>query len=128
MSEAKIQNQIRLALAPHGSYFRANVGTGWRGREYVKMGRDILIKECVPLSTGLPPGFSDLFGATPVTITPDMVGQTLPVFTAIEVKSPTGRLRKEQKTFLTHMETIGAYSGVARSPDDAYKIINKKRD
>lgn len=35
---------------------------------------------------GLCPGSSDLIGWTPVTITPDMIGRTVAVFTAIEVK------------------------------------------
>lgn len=124
MKEQQIQNAIRMAIAEYGTYFRANVGTAWRGREYIKKGRNLTIIDAVPLSTGLPKGFSDLFGATPVLITPDMVGKTLPIFTVMEVKTATGRLRKEQAHFLEFMGSINAISGVVRSVDDALTLIN----
>lgn len=123
MREQEIQNKIRLAISKLGVYFRANVGTGWRGRTYTKRGNTLTITDPVPLSTGLPKGFSDLFGATIVEITPEMVGDKLAIFTLIEVKTPTGRVSKEQQNFLNVMKEAGAICGVARSEADAIKII-----
>lgn len=60
---------------------------------------------------GLCPGSSDLVGITPVLITPDMVGQTIGVFTAIETKAPKGRLSKAQVNFLRMVSELG---GIAR--------------
>lgn len=72
------------------------------------------------------PGGSDLIGITPVTITPDMVGRTLGVFTAIEVKKPTGsRISQDQKNFIAAIINSGGYAGVARSPEEALEIIKK---
>lgn len=70
------------------------------------------------------PGGSDLIGWTKVTVTPEMVGQTLAVFTAVEVKTGTGRLTPEQHTFLNVVESSGGKSGVARSVADARAIIS----
>ena len=42
----------------------------------------------------------------------------------IEVKSETGRVRPDQIYFLETMRKNGALAGVARSVEDAMKIIN----
>ena len=98
--EHSIQNQIRLALNPYAVIFRANVGSG-----YTVDGRYF--------STGLPVGFSDLFGFRK--------SDGKAVF--IEVKTQTGRLSEAQKNFIEKMRESGAIAGVARSPEDAIKII-----
>ena len=46
------------------------------------------------------------------------------VFTAIEVKSATGRASKEQKNFIKRIHDCGGIAGVARSLDDAESIVN----
>lgn len=127
MKEHDTQNQIRLALAPHCTLFRANVGEAWTGPEIIKTeGGGVYIPKAHRFNTGLPAGFSDLFGVVSVTITPDMVGQTIGVFTTIEVKRPTGRgPTKDQENFLAVMRARGAYAGVARSGDDGLRIIKK---
>lgn len=99
--EHLIQNEIRLALADTCVIFRANVGTG-----YTKDGRYF--------STGLPKGFSDLFGFRK--------SDGKAVF--IEVKTPTGRPSAEQKKFLETMRNYGAIAGICRSKEDALNLIN----
>ena len=74
------------------------------------------------------PGGSDLIGWTKVTVTPDMVGQTLAVFTAVETKTATGRVTPEQERFLQAVAGAGGRSGVARSVADAAGIIANKRN
>ncbi len=72
---------------------------------------------------GLCPGSSDLIGLTPVVVTPDMVGQVVAVFSAVEVKTPRGRVTDEQQKFLDFVQRSGGRAGVARSVEDALKII-----
>ena len=131
MKESKIQNKVRVAASDLGTrLFRANVGRGWTGNK-VRRNKDgsITIFDPRPFHTGLPEGFSDTFGFTPVTITKEMVGKTVPVFTAAEVKTKTGRLRKKQKEFLEFCESMNCISGVVRSADDVIALISgaKKR-
>jgi hypothetical protein len=51
-----------------------------------------------------------------------MVGQQVAVFTSIEVKSATGRLRPEQRQWLETVQAAGGIAGVARSVEDALRI------
>ena len=54
---------------------------------------------------------------------PEHLGQTLAVFTAIEVKVPGGRLREEQRLFLAFVERFGGYGGVARCTAEAARVL-----
>jgi hypothetical protein len=77
---------------------------------------------------GLAVGSADLIGWTTRTITPDMVGQQVAVFTSIEVKSATGRLRPEQRQWLEAVQAAGGIAGVARSVDDARVLLINEID
>ena len=103
--EHSIQNDIRNSTADIALLFRANVGSGitYDGRHF---------------DTGLPKGFSDLFGFR--------YSDGRIVF--IEVKSPDGRPTKEQTRFIERMREYGALAGIARSVDDARKIIMEVND
>lgn len=123
-SERQTQNEIRNALVDHGLFFRANVGRAWIGDQAHRISPSVLhLQNPRPFDTGLPPGFSDLFGIVPVTITADMVGQTVGLFAAIECKSPNGRLHMRQERFLDAVARSGGLAGVARSVDDAFRIL-----
>ena len=98
-----LQNQIRLALSETCMVFRVNVGKG-----YTPDGRYF--------DTGVPVGFSDLFGHRKSD------GRAF----YIEVKTPDGRVRRDQEKFIKAMKENGALAGVARSVEDAIKIINAK--
>ena len=69
------------------------------------------------------PGGSDLIGYRRVTVTPEMVGQDLAVFTAVEVKTPRGRVKAEQQQFIDHINSAGGIAGIARSVDEAKSIL-----
>jgi hypothetical protein len=71
------------------------------------------------------PGMSDLMGWTRVTITAEMVGKTVAVFTSLEVKTDVGRLRKKQQSWLNAADAAGCVCGVARSVDNARNIIEE---
>lgn len=110
MSESAALQAIRLALGtlPGLRLFRNNVGV-------------LRDSEGRPVRFGLHPGSSDLIGWRSVTITPEMVGQRVAIFTALEVKAPGGthRVTTEQHTFLRNVEAAGGIAGVARSPEQA---------
>ena len=52
-----------------------------------------------------------------------MVGQQVAVFTSIEVKAASGRLRPEQRQWLDAVQAAGGIGGVARSVDDARALL-----
>jgi hypothetical protein len=54
-----------------------------------------------------------------------MVGKTVAVFTAIEAKTATGRVSKDQKNFITQVQDAGGIAGIARSSDDAVDIVRR---
>lgn len=110
MSEQALQQRIRLALS-------RGVTRLWRNN--TGMLRD---QQGRPVRFGLCPGSADLIGYTTVTVTPDMVGQRLAVFTAVEVKTATGRPTTEQAAFLDHIRQAGGRAGIARSVSDAERI------
>lgn len=112
--ETHLQQQIRLALGTHPQLrlFRNNTGS----LPDPKTGR--------PIQFGLARGSSDLVGWRSVTITPEMVGQQLAVFTAIEVKTPKGRATPEQRNWLETVQSAGGIAGIARSVADALRIAS----
>lgn len=135
-AEHALQNAIRNALAGKALIFRANVGKGWNGNKVISISRrmtvvaepgDVLIKQARPFDTGLPVGFSDLFGLVSVTITPEMVGQTVGVFVGAEVKDEFGRVSPKQAAFLQAVNDNGGRAGIVRSIQDAEQLIAGER-
>ena len=72
---------------------------------------------------GLCKGSADLIGYRSITITPEMVGQQVAVFASIEVKTPTGRIRPDQRAWMETVQAAGGIAGVARSVEDALRIV-----
>lgn len=68
-------------------------------------------------------GMSDLVGLRSVVVTPDMVGKRIAMYTAIEVKSATGRVSAEQDRFIAMVRGLGGMAGVARGVEEARQII-----
>lgn len=101
--ETLIQNEIRMELSKYGLVLRQNVGTFYTPySDKIKIGFK---------------GLSDLiyFG-----------NDGLVAF--IETKTEKGKLRKEQKHFLNTMSERGYVAGVARSVEDALKLIGKMNE
>lgn len=63
-------------------------------------------------------GGSDLIGWTQKTITPEDVGSTVAIFTAIEVKSQNGKATAEQQRFIDAVNNSGGIGMIARVVDD----------
>lgn len=122
MSEHKTQNEGRNALVDVCLNFRANVGQGWTGNVTRLPNGDIYIKNARPFSTGLPAGFADTFGLTPVVVTADMVGKTIGVFHAIEYKSLKGKAATLQNNFIAAVRANGGRAGIARTEAEAIDI------
>ncbi len=101
MTETDIMHQIMLDVSAAGNLiFRGNVGK-------------VKLRDGRWFDTGLPKGFSDLFGA-------DKDGRLF----FIEVKVPGGRVRDEQKRFITAMRKRGLKAGIAHDSKEALEIIN----
>jgi len=108
-AETTLQQNIRLAVGQRSDVrlFRNNTGT----LPDPRTGR--------PIQFGLARGSADLIGIKQVTITPDMVGQTIGQFVSLEVKTPTGRVTPQQRNWLTMVRKFGGLAGVVRSIRDA---------
>ena len=115
MTERNIQTRILLATGKHPNIrlFRNNTGQGWQGQTQ-RDGAKLIITNPRPFHAGLHKGSSDLIGWKTVEITPDMVGQKLAVFCAVEVKTGSGRTTAEQDQFLQAVRDAGGIGMVIR--------------
>jgi len=113
-AETILQQQIRLALGtnPETRIFRNQVGS----LPDPRTGRLVTF--------GLAKGSADLIGWRTITVTPAMVGTRLAIFTSIEVKTPTGRVRPEQQAWLAVVQGAGGIAGIARSVTDAQALLS----
>ena len=111
-SEQQIQQQIRLTCSRGPCRLHRN-NTGTLRDQH---GR--------PVSFGLAKGSSDLIGWTTRTITPEMVGQQVAIFTSIEVKSPNGRVRPEQRAqMLSAVRLVPLHGQIGQ--EGAHLVIGK---
>lgn len=102
--EMSIQNDIRVNLAQAGYIvFRTNVGK-------------VKTADGRWFDTGLPTGFPDLMGYKPDN------GRIF----FIEVKTATGKRRKDQVLFAQGLKNKNVIYGVARSADEAVKIVKNE--
>lgn len=130
MSEKNLMHRIMVALSDQGArIFRNHVGMAYQGtrvqHEMLQPG-DVLLKNARPVTHGLGTGSSDLVGWTPVKITRAMVGQTVAVFTAIEVKADSDAT-EQQRNFIREVRRAGGVAGVARSVEQAVQTIEEWR-
>lgn len=103
-AEAVIQDSIRVALAQEGYIvFRTNVGK-------------VKTADGRWFDSGLPTGFPDLMGYKP---------ENGRIF-FIEVKTVTGRRRKDQVAFANGLRDKHVIYGVARSADEAIAIVRNE--
>jgi hypothetical protein len=106
MREQSIMQRVQLEATRKGwRVFRNNVGC-------------LMDQRGVPVRYGLMVGSGDLIGWRPVTITPDMVGQTLAQFVSLEIKGPRGRMSPEQARWAAMVEEAGGLTLVVRSTED----------
>jgi hypothetical protein len=129
MSEADFMRRcLKRATEMGARLFRVNVGRAWVGeRVDHQMGNIppgwVVLKDARPFKSGVP-GMSDLIGWVPVEITPEMVGKTLAVYTAVETKTARGRATVEQNNFIDAVSRSGGRAGIARTDGDLHNILS----
>ena len=104
--ETNIMNKIMLAISKKGWLV-------WRNQ--VGLFKTMDGTRTIPIGIK---GSSDLMAIKPTVITPEMVGQTLAVFVAVEVKTATGQQSEPQKKWQKAVEKLGVKYILARSEDD----------
>lgn len=103
-AEAKIQNDIRVALSARGcTIIRTNTGS-------------VKTADGRRFNAGPPNGYPDLTGFR------HSDGKMI----LIECKNERGRLREDQKRFAAMIKQYPVLYGVARSVEDALEIVNRK--
>ncbi|MCZ6501866.1 MAG: VRR-NUC domain-containing protein [Gammaproteobacteria bacterium] len=136
MKEAPLLKRIMLACSRGSSrLFRMNVGMGWIGNTVKRFSShrhinihvhpgDVLIRNARPFHSGIK-GMSDLIGWSSVVVTPEMVGTTVAIYSAVEVKQKSGRPTDDQKIFIDNVRRCGGLAGVARSVEEAQGVLQK---
>ena len=113
MKERVLIDNRLSGLNENERLFRINAGMGWTGTRMVRVGNKMVIENPMPLHAA-PEGWGDLCGFTSVTVTPDMVGQKIAVFTMEEAKTGKLQLSKMQKLFRELVERMGGIYRVIR--------------
>ena len=114
MSEIKIMHAIQLAMSRIGTrVFRNNSGRA----------KDVRSGNWIQYGVASPGG-SDLIGWTPIEVTEQMVGKTVALFTAVEVKTLKGKTTEQQENFISQVNNSGGIGFVSVSEADATAKIN----
>ena len=105
-----LEKTIKMAhVKTGGRLLRNNVGAYKQGSRFIEY--------------GLGKGSSDLIGWTTVEITPEMVGQKIAVFTAVELKTENDRASKEQINFIEQVHQAGGLAGIVYNEEEYKKIF-----
>lgn len=137
MSESAILSAIRDKCSRGAvRLFRNNVGVGLMVNHRNAAAKQAIITACIELARkmggsatrlafGLSKGSGDLIGFRIVTVTPEMVGRQVAVFTSVEVKTDAGRESPEQTAWREYIASVGGVAMVARSVDEAQSELDK---
>lgn len=132
-AESVVQAQVRLAASKLGYVLWRNNKGKFYGYGIVRTAIKQLLAgnwraaldtltKARPVDCGVgPDGAGDLIGYLSVTITPDMVGQQVAVFTSIECKAPGARTKKDhlqrQQDFAARVKERGGIAAIVESAD-----------
>lgn len=125
-SESEIQQRIQIEAAKHGCTLMRNNSGSFKDEtgRLIRFGLGHISPNQAFKS-------SDLIGITEVTITPDMIGYKMAVFTAIEVKSekwkPNYKDTREtaQRNFIEFVKSKGGIALLTNSIDEVINLIKK---
>lgn len=123
MRESAVTSHIKLAAAQNGCELWRNNSGGFfdESGRFVRFGLGSFTpnQHCAS---------SDYIGIRPVLITPEMIGQVLGVFLAVEIKAENWSYRlndkhtADQQRFIDIVNRAGGFAGFARSVDEFKKI------
>lgn len=115
MSETDLYTNI-LTKYSHGNtrLFRQNAGLAWQGTVISQTPQRLVLAHPRPIKMGFP-GLSDLGGWTTV--------DEAAIYVAIEGKWGRRRPTAEQEAFIDVVHRAGGRAGIARSVEDAGRIL-----
>lgn len=127
--ESDLMRRIQVAACrdPDVRLFRNNVGAAWLGKVQHNIDGSVTIHNPMRVIYGLGKGTSDLIGLRSVLITPEMVGQRVAIFAAVEVKRPGKRGTPEQKQFIQVVKSLGGLAGIAASVGQSQEVLTIKQ-
>lgn len=125
MSEAATKREIMLAIGRTARVFNNPVGNGWLGNVISERGDIVTLAGARRVAFGLHKGSSDLVGWNSLLITPEHVGRTLAIFSALEVKKPGGRhpVTADQQTFIAAVLEAGGFAGAVTNAAQARHVL-----
>lgn len=133
MSERAVVSKFLIEASKIGArMFRNNSAQGWAGKSQrfsessivpVSPG-DVIIRKANPLHAGLCKGSSDTVGYKSITITPEMVGEKIAVFTAVEIKTGNLKPTEEQMNFISAVKEAGGRATVAWTVEEGLRVFD----
>lgn len=123
--ETPLYDQIRSKLPLNVACYRNNTGSAYQGIKCRIDDKQGLIN-LRRIDFGLCDGSSDLIGMVSTVITPEMVGQKVAIFLALEVKVSSKKGSEAQEKFIALVRDQGGIAGVVRNADEALYLINSK--
>jgi hypothetical protein len=126
MSEHNIQRDAQIELSSRGSpFWRNNVAKAWVGtlKIYNRENGRLILDNARPLEAGLAVGSGDIIGIKSVTITQDMVGQTVGIFCSGEAKVPGKNPNAQQLSWAKMINERGGIAGAFHSIEEAVKLF-----
>jgi hypothetical protein len=137
VSENAVKAKIKLALGGNGKtvLFPNPTGIGVVGQivpfNFGDKSAAVNNPRYISFGLGSIPGakkggeFPDFIGWHETTITPEMVGLNVAIFTGIEVKRPNKKPTEGQQKKINLIRSRGGLAGCARSVEEAQEIINE---
>lgn len=123
MNETQIQQAIRIALGDEPDLVLWRNTTGQTEEWNPSDG------SARTLRYGLAVGSADLVGILRVSVIPVFDrSMSFGRFFALEVKTPTGRVRPEQTQWLELVRRMGGFAAVVRSVDEAKAALARARN
>lgn len=134
-SETTLGKKIMLALGSIKGVriFRNNSGFCWIGQsvnihkrqEVIVNPGDVVIRQARAFNAGLCKGSSDFIGFKSVVVTPEMVGTTVAIFLASEIKTKSGKASPDQILFTNMVNKFGGIGIIVTDENEAVELLNK---
>lgn len=119
MTESELQALILRAAGSkhHVRLFRNQVGEGYVGKA-LRDPEGVFLSDARHVRMGLFPGSGDLIGWRTINITSEMIGRRIAQFISVEVKTPTGKIRPDQRNWMEQINAAGGMAIIARAVSD----------